>query len=444
MLIAMGVAAPGCWTGSTPTPPVTPPVAPKATSFEASACPRDTIPETVCGERRETARACGHKASNLSTVEESKLHITDEDSDNPSVAYRDFVFDRDETHRFRENADDQDTKNNYCCYSQCTPMTVGTADPAALPNGYSMDTRCMPAPPNGTSRPAKADPSCAEGVAIDGVIRAYASTEEGECCYSVPMRHIHLQPIPGRALRVDGVPVVADVGRSRRDGWSADIAPAIDLDPGVRARLAAAWLAIAQLEHASVAAFAALSLRLIAAGAPPSLIAAAHEAALDEVRHAQIAFGLASVYGNEQVGPGRFDVARRASTDGDLRALAIETFLDGCINEAAAAHQAEVASDSARDPVIAAALAEIAEDEARHAALAWSIVAWCVRQGAIDVAALAALAKSAHDGIVAGSVLGLHDEDLGSHGVLGAPAVATIHRDVLREVIEPCLAALAA
>ena len=81
-------------------------------------------------------------------------------------------------------------------------------------------------------------------------------------------------------------------------------------------RLAAAWLEIAQLEHASIAAFASLSLRLLAAGAPAELVTASHRAALDEVEHARIAFELASVYGGRRVGPGRFDAATRAPVAG--------------------------------------------------------------------------------------------------------------------------------
>ncbi len=436
MLIAIGL--PACWTGSTPAPqPPPPPSPPKVhVGFEAMACPRDTIPESVCGERRDTARTCGSRGSNLSSIEEFKLHLTEEAAENPEIAYRDFLFDRDETRRFRADHDDPATRSSFCCYSHCTAMTVGTADPVQLTAGRTLDTRCIPAPPNGTSRPAKGDPACPEGVAFDGVLRPYDSTEEGDCCYTIPVRMIQMHSIPGRALRVDGVPQVAEV--AARDGWSAAIAPSLDLDPEVRARLARAWLAIAQLEHASIAAFASLALRLLSAGAPPELIARAHEAALDEVRHAQLAFALASAYAGETFGPGRFDAATRAAIDGDLRSLALETFADGCIGETAAAYQAELAATAARDPEIASALAQIAEDEARHGALAWSIVAWCVRQGAVTVAELAEFAATAIEPVAPAN------EDLIAHGVLGDRAAADAREAVLHEIVTPCLRALAA
>jgi len=437
MLVAIGL--PACWTGGGPAPVPPPPQPAKVNhGFEAALCPRDSIPESVCGERREGVRSCGPRASNLGTVEESKLYLSNEDVDNPEVAYRDFVFDRAETHRFRENHDN-DTRDQYCCYSQCTPMTVGKADPvAAMPlntSGHQLEPKCMPAPPNGTSKPAKADPSCAEGVAIDGALRPYVSTDDGDCCYSVPIKLVHMRSVPGRALRIDGVPRVAEV--AARAGWSAEIAPCLDLDAALRTRLAEAWLSIAQLEHASIPAFAALSLRLLAAGAPIALIEASHAAALDEVRHAQLAFALASAYAGEPFGPGRFDIATRETISHGLREIALETFADGCIGETAAAHQAELASAAACDPAVAAALARIAEDEARHGALAWSIVAWCVREGAVTIAELTDLARET-------SMVAPFNEDLAVHGVLGDRAAADARVAVLRDVVTPCLRALAA
>jgi hypothetical protein len=142
---------------------------------------------------------------------------------------------------------------------------------------------------------------------------------------------------------------------------------------------AAKWLAQARMEHASVAAFSTTSLRLLAHGAPPELVAGAHRAALEEIRHAQIAFALASAYAGTPLSPGGFDGAS-AMHGVTLAELAIETFVDGCVGETlgamAAAHEAETESD----PVLANLLRGIAEDEARHADLAWQIVSWCVRR----------------------------------------------------------------
>lgn len=432
MLIAMGL--PGCWTGPAPAPqPPGPPVANVQHDFEAASCVRDSIPETICGERRETARTCGSRASNLGTVEEMKLYVSSEDVDNAATAYRDFLFDREATRQYREDQD-VGTRSSHCCYSHCTALTLGVAEPITLSGGMRLGTKCMPAPPNGTSRPAKDDSACPEAVLMEGAIRPYVSTDEGTCCYSIPMR-FQIHSIPGRALRIEGVPHVAAV--ARRDGWSTAIAPDLALDRVLRARLADAWLAIARLEHASIAAFASLAARLVAAGAPVALLAQTYEAALDEVRHAQIAFSLASAYAGTTLGPGAFEAATGAATNGDLRSLALETFTDGCIGETAAAHQAELAAAAARDPEVASALAQIAEDEARHGALAWAIVAWCVREGAVSVAELTELASSP-PGVVD------FNEDLLVHGILGDRTAAHARAEVVREVVLPCLLSLTA
>ncbi|WP_441286150.1 hypothetical protein ACSRUE_27310 [Sorangium sp. KYC3313] len=60
------------------------------------------------------------------------------------------------------------------------------------------------------------------------------------------------------------------------------------------------------------------------------------------------------------------------------RTVARLSFTDGCIGETFAAALARRALRHATDPAVARALARIATDEARHAALAWSIVAWCL------------------------------------------------------------------
>jgi hypothetical protein len=430
MLIAMGL--PACWTGPTPAPqPPAPPTAKVHRDFEAASCVRDSIPETICGERRQTARTCGTHATNLGSVDETKLYVTVEDD--PASAYRAFVFDRDATRTYREDQD-AGTRSSHCCYSQCTALTLGAPEPIALTGGARLGTKCMPAPPNGTSRPAKEDGACPEAVLLEGAMRPYVSTDEGNCCYSIPVR-FQIHSIPGRALRIDGVPHVAAV--ARREGWSAAIAPNLELDPVLRARLADAWLGIARLEHASIAAFASLAVRLVAAGAPVDLLAQTHAAALDEVRHAQLAFALASAYAGTAFGPGAFEAATRAATDGDLRSLALETFTDGCIGETAAAYHAELAAAAACDPEVAQALAQIAEDEARHGALAWAIVAWCVREGAVSIAELTQLASSVPSVVEA-------NEDLLEHGILGDRAAATARADVVRDVVLPCLQSLAA
>jgi hypothetical protein len=80
-------------------------------------------------------------------------------------------------------------------------------------------------------------------------------------------------------------------------GWvQVPIASDLTLDEATRVELARAWLADASLEHASIASFARFTLLALSFGAPADLLAEAQHAALDEVAHAQLCFGLASRY----------------------------------------------------------------------------------------------------------------------------------------------------
>lgn len=202
----------------------------------------------------------------------------------------------------------------------------------------------------------------------------------GQCCYTICRT-----PIPpcGRPLLVGGAPVVAPP--APREDWArAPIAP----PSALASELAAAWLADAALEHASVASFARFALELLAVGAPPELVVGAHRAALDEVEHARLAYGLASAFGGVAVGPGPLDVGGVVFRS-DLAALTASAVREGCVGETFAAIGARVACARCTDPATSEVLRTIADDELVHAELAFRFVAWAVRVGGPDVAAAA-------------------------------------------------------
>lgn len=157
------------------------------------------------------------------------------------------------------------------------------------------------------------------------------------------------------------------------------------LDERTRERLADGWLADATLEHASVAAFSSLSLDLVALGAPPDLVRRAHEAAIDEVGHAQACFAIASAYAGRDLTAAPFPEVGaprpREVGAGLLRRVAVESAVDGCIGEGAAASIAALAAARAGDRAIADVLERIARDEARHATLARDVLAFCLERG---------------------------------------------------------------
>ncbi len=184
-------------------------------------------------------------------------------------------------------------------------------------------------------------------------------------------------PIAGRPLVVDG----AAARPPARGAHTAD---------------AAWWIRAMTEEYASVAAFARVSLALMALGAPPELVARTHRAALDEVDHARRCAAVAAHLG-ASVAPGPFPEALAPMPAADLASLAVSTVLEGCVGEGAAALDALRALERAEGPA-RDALAVIARDEAEHARLAWDTVAWCCQAGGESVRAQVLAALLAHPG----------------------------------------------
>jgi hypothetical protein len=150
--------------------------------------------------------------------------------------------------------------------------------------------------------------------------------------------------------------------------------PAVD-DPAAEA-LAREWLGDALVEHASIAAFARLSLQLLAHGAPAELLQGAQQASLDELRHAAYCFERASYFAGKTLAPGPLDVTG-ALDDLSLAWLIESNLREGCIGETLAARRLEQKAEQTDDAQERRALLAICEDELRHAELAFRILAWC-------------------------------------------------------------------
>ncbi len=184
----------------------------------------------------------------------------------------------------------------------------------------------------------------------------------------------------GRPLRVRGRPRTAST--TNNDRWiEHDLVPDLDgLESEQRAAHATRWTRDAQAEHASIAAFARLSLDLLALGAPPDLVDRTHHAALEESRHARLTFALASAYAGVAIGPTQWPAALRGAGQENIRAarrrVLLESILDGLYGEALAAERARCELDTCREASVRKVLAVIAEDEARHADLAMEVVSW--------------------------------------------------------------------
>ena len=219
--------------------------------------------------------------------------------------------------------------------------------------------------------------------------------------------------ICGRPFLVASAARVAPIARNG-DWATAPVAPRVEqLAASERARRAAHFARLGQLEHASIAAFARFQLQLLALGAPPELVEACARALEDETRHAKQCFALASRYRGEPVGPGPLDVSHSLGPVSLLDVVEL-VIVEGCAGETSAALEAHEAAQDATDPVIRDVFARIAADEQRHAELAFRFVRWALER----------------------DVSGVH-ERLAS--ALASDAVRSSHG---RDVVEPCLKAL--
>lgn len=193
----------------------------------------------------------------------------------------------------------------------------------------------------------------------------------------------------GRQLRSGNKVLLPDVEPGAK--WTT-LSLGADLKGEVAARLAAQWRENGRTEHASVGAFARLTLDLMALGAPPSLIASANRDALEEIRHTELCFSLARDLDGREESPGAFPAASKARKLPPVRtlalaALAVDSLVDGALHECVSARVIARLARTCEEPQIRAVLKEIAADEGRHAAHGWDVVEWCVKEGGAPVVA---------------------------------------------------------
>ena len=192
----------------------------------------------------------------------------------------------------------------------------------------------------------------------------------------------------GRQLRRRGRVLLPPIQKG--DTWlGSGIGQSEWLD--VPAGLALQWRENGRTEHASVASFARLTLDLMALGAPPALVAAANQDALDEIRHTEACFELAHSLDGLAESPGAFPEAQRAHTLPRWRTLALAqlavlSLVDGALHEGVSARLVAKLARRCAHPTIGEILKQIAADEGRHAAHGWDVLAWCLEQGGAPVA----------------------------------------------------------
>lgn len=192
----------------------------------------------------------------------------------------------------------------------------------------------------------------------------------------------------GRQVRDKGALVLAPLGSTR--AWHGDnndqTAVATTLDTAEREALADQWRDNGLTEHASVIAFAKLTLELVELGAPAELVMDAQRDGLDESRHTQLCFALAHAIDGRSIGPTGFPVIdaethRHAPRLERLQRLAVDSLFDGVIHEGVSARIVARLAKTCEVSAIKEVLTTIARDEGRHAAHADDVLAWCIGEG---------------------------------------------------------------
>jgi hypothetical protein len=245
----------------------------------------------------------------------------------------------------------------------------------------------------------------------------------------------------GRPLRHEGAPVLAD--EVRRDGWNTathDVeAVARDLRAHASGREVDALVAhlrhVALLEHASVAAFARVSLELLALGAPSELVAASHVAAMDEIRHAELCWSLLTAIEGAPRGPSPMSLPPFAAVDPDE--VLVSTVIDGCVGETLGSLLFHESARRCAVPSLAAVYRSIADEEAEHATLAFRIVRFLVGR---DPKAAERAHALAQDVVLPTAAEATCDR----LGILDEAAQHHVHTMGLRDVVLPVLALIQA
>jgi hypothetical protein len=182
---------------------------------------------------------------------------------------------------------------------------------------------------------------------------------------TTPLARLHERSKPGGRLR-----------SARKIPWAAFErskypAPALALGTD-------AMIGLARGEYGALDAFSRLASALARNGAPFDLVAAATEIPTDELRHAEYALRMASLYAGEEVAVdldrSEFDAPWSSPTTMEsLDAMMLEL---PTISETLAAALLDACRERATDPVARALFSAIIADEVHHLRLGWYYFAW--------------------------------------------------------------------
>jgi hypothetical protein len=200
--------------------------------------------------------------------------------------------------------------------------------------------------------------------------RAYLRAEVDDCPYTYQSVEIHVARDGTLAETPVGEPIVTNACAGRR-------AEGLQVAAGARAggELGNCFAEMAELELASIAAFATLEAQLVAHGAPEPLIERCRAARGDEMRHARALSALAHRFGAWPKWIRALPQQRRS-----LLELALENAREGRVRELYGAAVATWQAQHAQDREVREVFGAVALDEAEHAALALDLGVWLASQ----------------------------------------------------------------
>jgi hypothetical protein len=139
---------------------------------------------------------------------------------------------------------------------------------------------------------------------------------------------------------------------------------------------AATWHGRAESELRAAGSFAHVAVTLGAVGAAPDLIALAHRAISDELRHATLCHQVATAFAGRALPPPRrlpATVPRHADASPGLRRI-LHVVGMCCLNETTGSAFLETCRAGARAPLASRALHELLADEIDHARIGWALI----------------------------------------------------------------------
>ena len=243
----------------------------------------------------------------------------------------------------------------------------------------------------------------------------------------------------GRPFLVAGTDRLAP--SEQRCDWAAAGAGFFDTvrDREQRERLFEHYRQVALMEHASVAAFARLSLQLMSLGAPSELVRLSIQAQGDELEHARLAFGLANELSPIPLGPGALSI-EGALDETSIEHIAFTAVIEGCVGETVAAAEATEASARAANPGLRALFERIARDETRHAELSYRVVSWLLEVGGASVRR--AVARGFQAAIECSPAARRTKQEDANFGALDAALADEVRTQALRQIVTPAAAHL--